>query len=143
MLLEVIVSLVIVSVTLASVMRSFTVSVRGTRNSEVVTIGTMLAKELLHTFEIRRPEEDELQGDFEEDGYPFYYWEASFEEVKVNYPKVTLEGEIEDFTNIEKVTIDIYYDNNMTKSYRAVHVESYLTGIEKFTHASKRENVLY
>ena len=142
-LLEVIISMVIISVTVASILRSFSVSIRGTHNAEIATIATMLANELLQEFELQPPEEDQLGGDFQEDGFPFYYWEASIEEVEVDYPDLSLESEIEDFTNLTQITIDVYYDDGRRRPYRAVHLVSYLTGLEKFTYESKRANKLY
>lgn len=142
-LLEVIVSMVIISVTVASILRCFSVSIRGTHNAEIATTATMLANELLQEFEIQLPEEDQVSGDFQEDGFPFYYWEANIEEVEVDYPDISFEGEIEDFTNLTQITIDVYYDDGHRRPYRAVHLVSYVTGLEKFTYESKRANKIY
>ena len=68
---------------------------------------------------------------------------ATFEEVEVDYPSITLEAKVDDFTNLEKVTIEVYYDNQQSKVYRAAKIETFLSGIERFSYESKKENRLY
>lgn len=142
-LLEVIISLVIMAVTITTILRSFSVSIRGTHKAEIATVATILAEELLHEFEIQRPEGDEVEGDFSRDGFPNYFWSAKFEELAIDYPDITLDKKIGDLKSLKQVTIDVYYDDKVRSPYRAVQLVGALTGLEKFTYESKRENLLY
>jgi len=143
LLLEVIISLIIISVAITSVLRCFSVAMRGTRNAEIATTASLLANQLMQEFEILLPENDQAEGDFSEDGFPNYYWQASVEEIVLDYPDMTLEANIDDFKTLYELTIDVFYDDQRRRTYRACHLVTYVTGLEKFTHVSKQENRLY
>lgn len=142
-MLEVIISLVIVGLTIATILRSFSVSIRGTHKAEITTTATMLAERLLHEFELQRPEKDSVQGDFTAEGFPQYYWEATFEDEPIDYKNITLDKNIEGFKSLEKVTLIVYYNDGVRAPYKAIELVSYLTGIEKFTYESKRANEIF
>jgi type II secretory pathway pseudopilin PulG len=142
-LLEVIISLIIVSVTIAAILRSFSISIRGASNAEIATIGSILAEQLLDTYEIQMPEEDEVTNDFSEDGFPNYYYEVTFEEEPVDYPHIRLENKVDEFNELIKITINVYYDNGQRNVYRAAELVSYVMPFEKFTYASRKENGFY
>ncbi len=141
-LLEVIVSLVILSLTIATFMRSFAVSLGSIKKAEIVTQATFLANRLLDEYEIEPPELDESEGDFGEK-YPFFQWTTSVEDIEVEYKDIPLEDVVDDFEILTKITISIYYDDGRLRTFRACKVATYLTGLEKFTHESRKQNRLY
>jgi type II secretory pathway pseudopilin PulG len=141
-LLEVIVSLVILSLTIATFMRSFAVSLGSVKKAEVVTKATFLAHRLLDEYEVEAPELDESEGDFGE-AYPGFRWITYVEDVKVDYEDIPLEDVVDEFEGLTKITISVYYDDGRMKPFCACKVTTYLTGLEKFSHESKKENKLY
>jgi len=141
-LLEVIVSLVILSLTIATFMRSFAVSLGSIKKAEIVTKATFLANRLLDEYEIEPPELDESEGDFGEE-YPYFQWTTSVEDVEVEYEDIPLEDVVDEFERLTKITISVYYDDGRLRTFRACKVATYLTGLEKFTHESKKQNKLY
>jgi len=128
-LLEVIVSLVILSLTIATFMRSFAVSLGSIKKAEIVTQATFLANRLLDEYEIEK--------------YPFFQWTTSVEDIEVEYKDIPLEDVVDDFEILTKITISIYYDDGRLRTFRACKVATYLTGLEKFTHESRKQNRLY
>ncbi len=141
-LLEVIVSLVILSLTIATFMRSFAVSLGSIKKAEIVTHATFLANRLIDEYEIEPPELDESEGDFGEE-YPYFQWTTSVEDVEVEYEDIPFEDVVDEFERLTKITISIYYDDGRLRTFRACKVTTYLTGLEKFTHESKKQNMLY
>jgi type II secretory pathway pseudopilin PulG len=141
-LLEVIISMIILAVTIAAIMRSFTVSLAGIRKSEVTTTAAFLAQQLLDQYEVQTPEQASVEGDFG-DAYPNFHYSTHFDDVDVKYKDVSLESLIQDFVTLKQVTIDIYYDDQRIKRFRPIHLETYLMGDEKFTYQSKTMNKLY
>jgi hypothetical protein len=141
-LLEVIVSLVILSLTIATFMRSFAISLGSIKKAEIVTKATFLAYRLLDEYEIELPELDESEGDFGEE-YPYFQWVTSVEDVEVEYEDIPLEDVVDQFEELTKITVLVYYDDGRLRTFQACKVTTYLTGLEKFTHASKKENRLY
>jgi type II secretory pathway pseudopilin PulG len=141
-LLEVIISMIILAVTIAAIMRSFTVSLASIRKSEVTTTAAFLAQQLLDQYEVQAPEQASLEGDFG-DVYPNFHYITRFDDIDVKYKDVSLESLIQDFVTLRQVTIDVYYDDRRIKRFRPIHLVTYLMGDEKFTYQSKMMNKLY
>lgn len=141
-LLEVIVSLVILSLTIATFMRSFAVSLGSIKKSEIVNQAMFFAHRLLDEYEVEPPELDESEGDFGEE-YPYFSWTTSVEDVKVDYEDIPLEDVVDQFDDLTKITISVYYDDGRLRKFLACQVTTYLTGLEIFSHECKKENRLY
>jgi Tfp pilus assembly protein PilV len=142
LLLEVIIAMIILAVTIAAIMRSFTISLASIRKTEVTTTAVFLAQQLLEQFEIVPPEQSSLEGDFGS-AFPSFHYMMRLDERDIRYKDVALESLIQDFVTLKELTIDIYYDDQRMKRFRAVHLVTYLMGDEKFTVQSKTLNKLY
>lgn len=157
-LLEVILSVVILGVAVAAILRSFTVSLATARRTQIVTTSCLLAQQVLEEYEVAPPQEDHAEGAFgaPEDAYDYdgmvdesspkyknYYWVVDVEEEEIDYPDVSFEGEKEEFENLTKLTVTIIYDDGRLRRFTPVHMETYLTNTEKFTYTSKKDNMLY
>jgi hypothetical protein len=128
--------MIILGVAISAIMRSFTVSLASIRKSEAITTGIFLAQQLLEQYEIELPEESSIEGNFG-DNYPHFRYITHFEEIDINYKDVALESLVEDFVRPTQVTIDVYYDDERMKRFRAVQLVTYVTGVEKFDYKSK------
>ena len=158
-LLEVILSMMILGIAIAALMRSFTTSLATVRKAQIVTTACLLAQQVLEEYEVIPPQDDHMEGNFAfpagEDGYymreekptsdpyKYYYWIVDVEEVEVEYPDFSLKGESDELENLTKITVAILYDDGRLKQFTPVRVETYLTTTEKFTYNSKKENKLY
>ena len=158
-LLEVILSVVILGVAVAAILRSFTVSLATARKAQIVTTSCLLAQQVLEEYEVVPPQENHVEGAFgaiEEDAYNSdgtvnelpskyknYYWVVDVEEEELDYPDVSFEGEREEFENLTKLSVTIVYDDGRLKRFTPVRMETYLTNTEKFTYTSKKDNMLY
>jgi hypothetical protein len=158
-LLEVIVSMVILGVAIAALLRSFTVSLASAKRAQIITIACLLAQQVLDEFEVVPPQDSHAEGNFlpdEPGGYQgegsparsssmlkYFYFTVDVEEEEVDYPDMTLEGELEEFENLTKMAVAIIYDDGRLKRFTPVKVETYLTSTEKFTFSSKNDNKLF
>jgi len=158
-LLEVIVSLMILGVAIAALLRCFTLSLASARKAQIITTACLLAQQILDEYEVVPPQDNHAEGNFaplDENPAPGqesaassssmlkrFYWTADVEEVEVDYPDFTLESEHEEFENLTKLTVTIIYDDGRLKRFTPVRVQTYLTNTEKFTYSSKNENKLY
>lgn len=145
-LLEVIVSLIILSVTIGTIMRSFTLSLKTIRKAEVVNVGSFLAEELLEEYEVYPPKLGKSGESFEQKGakYVKYHYETELKVEDVDYDGFKLESDnIKNLEQLYRLTIDIIYDDSIYGPTQTAHLETYLLGIERFTAASKKENALF
>jgi type II secretory pathway pseudopilin PulG len=156
-LLEVILSMMILGIAIAALMRSFTTSLATVRKAQIVTTACLLAQQKLEEYEVIPPQGDHDEGYFtssEEgdystvgkpvsDPYRNYYFIVDLEEVEVDYPDFSLKGDSDEMENLTKITITIVYDDKRLKHFTPVRVETYLTTTEKFTYNSRKENKLY
>lgn len=144
-LLEVIICLIILSVTLGTLMRSFTLSLKAIRKAEVATVGSFLAEELMEQYEVFPPKAGETSDTFESKGekYARYYYKTRLKEEQIDYEGFTLEGDFKELESLYYVTIEVYYDDPTYEKILAAKVETYLLGAERFTYSSKLENALF
>lgn len=159
-LLEVMLSIVILGVAIAALMRSFTVSIAATRKAQIITTATLLAQQILEEYEVAPPQEDHMEGVFgsSEDDYEYdekalldketrqyksYSWVVDVEEVEVEYEDIAFEGGRDELENLTMITVNIIYNDGRLKRFTPVKVQTYLTNAEKFTYSSKKENQLY
>ena len=141
-LLEVVACLIILSVAISAFLRSFSVSIKTIRNAEIVTQASMLAQQLMDEFEIVPPQEGTTSQGFGEE-HPNFYYVVESEILELDYEGLDLEEDIEEFEPLQQVSISIYYDDGQTRKFRPIQLTCYLTGLEKFSYACKRENQLY
>lgn len=158
-LLEVILSMMILGIAIAALMRSFTTSLATVRKAQILTTSCLLAQQILEEYEVIPPQEDHMEGNFSSpaedqgyyksdekptsDPYKYYYWIVDVEDVEVDYPDFSLKGDSDELENLTRISVTILYDDGRLKQFTPVRVETYLTTVEKFTYNSKKENKLY
>jgi Tfp pilus assembly protein PilV len=142
-LLEVLVSLTILSVSLVMVMESFTKSLKASRQSRNVTIATALARELLEKWEVTPPLKGESQGDFGPE-YPGFTYKANYTTETSDYEGVARMQEVGRLVELRRVSLDVEYareqDRKTKPAKRLLHVETALTGAERFTLMARGAN---
>jgi len=144
MLLEVIISLVILGISVATLMRSFTLSMNAIRRNDVTTQACVLAEGMLQDLELNPPAAKFTRGDFAEQGYPNYFWELSFEEEELRYRELRTKTKVKHLKPIRHATLTIYYQTETMRSpYQALEVHLYLPPIERFRFDSKFYNELF
>lgn len=135
-LLEVLVSLAILSIALASAMRSFTISLKAARLSQDMTVATMLARELVEQWEIIPPAKGKIEGDFGPD-HPEFTYAGEYKQENIKYediPKVN--KYVGRLVPLRRISLDVYRNEtqrNVKKQYRMLHIETALTDAEKFS----------
>lgn len=143
MLLEVIVSVVILGISIATLMRSFTLSMNAIRRNDVTTQACVLAQSLLQKYEIEPFEGKVARGTFEEEGFPQYSYEAEFKEEEIRYKNLKTKSKIENLKPLYRIDLKITYDNKRQKSMTVLEMSLYQPPIERFDWKSKFSNELF
>src|SRR5947208_791636 len=94
-LLEVVISLVILGIAVATIMRSFTISMAAIRKNDVSVQAFVLAESMLQSLEVTPPQKGKLTGSFEADGFPNYSWEMNAKEEDIKYKHLKTASKIE------------------------------------------------
>ncbi|MEN6625369.1 MAG: type II secretion system protein [Candidatus Sumerlaeia bacterium] len=137
-LLEVIVSLTILGMAVAALMRSFTQSFRAARIMEIETQASFLAQQLMDEFEVYPPMgEKVIEAGFGA-GYPEYSYRVEKKYVEPHY-KLPGSGktDIEQFFAMRQLTIEIHYQDEAIALHPAIRVRTAIVGFEKFSTATK------
>lgn len=134
MLLEVLLSLAILGVSVAALMRSFNQSLSAARTMERQTQAQFFAQQLLHEFTIFPPEK---VGGFGDD-YRNYSYRAKVRYVEPKYKKLDGKADIEQFFAMQEITIEIFYEDSEHKPNLLLRVDSALPGFEKYSAETKR-----
>lgn len=142
-LLEVIVSLVILGISVATLMRSFTISMTAIRKNDVTTQACLLAESLVQDFEINPPKTKTARGSFEEMGYPKFFWNMDIKEEEIKYRNLKTKSRVDNLKPLQKMHVTITYDDGRLKKFSPVDMEVYLMPIERFTFRSKFLNELF
>lgn len=156
-LLDVIVSIAILSIVVVTALRAFHQSFGAVRRSEIMSRAGMLADAKLEEFELLPPSEniEALEGNFAEEGFysedyfpniDRYRWEAEFEEIEIEYPDIHLARRFEDqMTQLRLVHLRIFYREAQGSYHEWVPAEifTYLMPYERFSVEAIRENHLY
>ena len=140
-LLEVVVSLTILGIAVAALMRSFTISMHAIRKNDVTTQACMLAEGLLQSMEVSPPKEKVSRGTFEDVGFPKFSYEMEFKEEEIRYKR--LKTKPKNLKPLRWVSLRIVYDNGQQKAFSPVQLELYLPPIEHFEFDSKFLNELF
>jgi len=142
-LLEILVSMVILGIALAAVLRCYTNGLRALSHDRTVTQAVLLTQGLLEDFEIAVTEDDHVEGDFGSD-FPHFSFVADFETVEIEYEDIDLGFDRRQLEPLRKVVVRIYHQPpNAIEAVRVLRVETYLTGIEKYAQRTKFLNALY
>lgn len=141
-LLEVIVSLVILGISVATLMRSFQLSLNAIRKNDVMTQACVLAEQRIQELESEAPKTSRSNGTFEEQGYPSFSWEAVVKDQDIKYRHLKLKNKV-DFKPVKHVTLKINYDDKRLRKFTPVEVDLYLMPIERFSYKTKWLNELF
>lgn len=142
-LMEVIVSLVILGLAVAALMRSFTISITAIRKNEVVTQACVLAESVLQAIEVEPPTSKKSEGTFEEMGFPKYSWTLEYAEEEIRYKDLRNSAKDADLRPLRHVRLTITYDDGRLKRFNPVQVETFLLPFERFSQRSKQLNDLF
>lgn len=135
-LLEVIVSLTILGVAVAFLMRSFTDSFNSAKKMEIYTQASFLAQQLMDEFEVYPPAENKVEAGFG-DSYPGYSYRATKTYVTPRYRLRGGNKEIERFFATRMLEIEIHYKDETSKDFVACKVSTSIVGFEKFSPQTK------
>lgn len=142
-LLEVLVSLAILGVTLAMVLRSLSTSMKASRQSYHMTVATLLARNLIDGWEVEPPEMGTSSDDFGEE-YPGFFYVVEYQKVEMDYPDVSRLEEVARLAYLREISLDVYYasaaDRRKGERQRILHVDTALTASERFTKESRLNN---
>lgn len=141
-LLEVIVSLVILGISIATLMRSFQLSLAAIRKNDVVTLACVLAEQKLQELEVNPEKASSGSGTFEEQGYPNYSWDIKIQEEEIKYHGLKLKNKVT-FLPLKHVFVKISYDDKKIKAFSPLQIETYLMPIERFSYQAKFQNELF
>ena len=137
-LLEVLITLVILGVSTAALMRSFTLSLKAARMMEVQTQSMFFAHQLLHEFELFPPDkEGKSEGGFGDD-YRFYSYRVEVTYVTPKYEKTDGMNGIEQYFSMRQVRIEIVYNDGEKAPYVPLSLDAAITGFEKFSLDSRK-----
>lgn len=140
-MMEVIVSLVILGISIATLMRSFTISMSAIRKNDITTQACVLAEGLMQEFELTPPTNPHMQGSFEEQGFPKYSWTMELEEENPDYRDVKVKKQ--DLKPLRHMHLTITYDDQRYRKFSPIQVDLYLPPVERFSWNSKFLNELF
>jgi len=144
-LLEVLVSLAILSVVLTMILRSFTTSLRAAQLEERITVATMLARSLIEEFEILPPPEGHSDGEFGR-AFPGYSYAVQHDNRVIDYPGVPAFQEIGRMVMLRRIAVDIFWSppgDKTPRPRRVIRVESAISGSERYTMDARKKNNLF
>lgn len=141
-LLEVIVAMVILGISIATIMRSFTLSLAAIRANDATTRATVLAQTALQTMEAEPPEKGRTRGDFELDGFPDYSYEVETEDEKIKY-RIKTQAKIEGLRELKVCHLTISYNDPNGSVSEPADAYLILPPLERFSYESKLRNELF
>lgn len=141
-LLEVIVAMVILGISLATLMRSFTISLSAIRENDSTTQATILAETALQSLEAEPPMSGEISGDFEEDGFPRYSYDVESEFQEIKY-RIKTKTRPENLKELQTVKLTINYDDPRGEVTHPAEAYLILPPLERFSYESKFRNELF
>lgn len=147
MLLEVLLSMVILSVMLTALLRAFILSNNSMREAKIVATASYLAETMLEDYELEPPLDGNEEGTFAEDkrfgeDYQAYSWERRVEEIEPRYREMP-RGMQRDIETMMEIRLRIIYDDGKTRRFVPMDVTTYLLDSQLFTDDALRTNQLY
>ncbi len=142
-LLEVILSMVILGISVATLMRSFQLSLSALKKNRVVTQATVLADQLLQDLELDPSGRTTASGTFEEQGYPQYSWSLRLTEEEPKYKGLRSSKNKVDMKTVRHAVIRITFDDGVSRRFTPLEVETYLLPLERWSYQSKFFNELF
>lgn len=141
-LLEVIVAMVILGIAMATMMRSFTMSLAAIRRNDAATQATILAESVLQAMEAEPPGKGRTRGSFEADGFPQYGYEVQSETEKLKY-RLQTRTRVDNLRELQAVKLTITYQDPRGKITTPADAYLVLAPLERFSYESKLKNELF
>lgn len=155
-LLEVTLSLIILAVAMAAVLRAFVIGFDAIKMNKVAMTASVLAEALLDDLEIVPPGEGKMTGTFEADprfgpGYERFTWEREVEIEEPEYDDLDIDDPLQELEVLYRVKLRILYDTGRpargrrgaSSLFAAVNIETYLIDAQSFSDASLQGNQLF
>jgi len=145
-LLEVTLSLVILSVTMTAVLRGFMLALDGARENAIIMKSSLLAQTLMEDYEIEPPDLGRENGAFEDDkrfGEEFenYFWERDVEEIDLRYDGFPRDPFAEELPLYE-LTLRVIYEDDRYR-YVPFEVTTFLVEPTLFGPDAIQQNQLF
>ncbi len=141
-LLEVIVAMVILGISIATMMRSFTLSLSAIRKNDSTTVATVLAETALQSMEAEPPGKGKSSGDFESDGFPRYSYDVVSSKEKLKY-RLKTETRPQNLRELQAVNLSITYNDPRGRVTHPADAFLILAPLERFSYESKLRNELF
>lgn len=146
-LLEVTLSMMILAVVLAGLLRGFVLSMSGIRETRITNMASLLAESLMEDYEIEPPLEGRKEGDFAEDirfgeAFANYRWERDVEEIDVDYDEIPRDP-LQEPEPLFELELRIYYDDGIHRPFMPVSITTYLLDTQLFTDDAIQSNQLF
>ncbi len=141
-LLEVIVAMVILGISIATIMRSFTVSLAAIRKNDATTQATVLAETALQSMEAEPPGKGKSNGDFEADGFPRYSYDVVSKKEELKY-RLKTESRPENLRELQSVNLTINFKDPRGRTTHPSDAFLILAPLERFSYESKLQNELF
>lgn len=155
-LLEVTLSLIILAVAMAAVLRAFVIGFDSIKMNKVAMTASVLAETMLDDLEIVPPGEGKVTGRFDVDprfgeGYERFSWERDVEIEEIDYDDMDMNDPLQDFEVLYRVHLRILYDTGRptrgrrgaTAMFVPVDIHTYLVEATSFSDASIQGNQLF
>lgn len=133
--------MVILGISIAAIMRSFTLSMAAIRKNDVSTQAYILAETLLQDLETEPLVKGVQNGDFSDDGFPAYSWEIKVEKEDIKYP--ALKSKPSNLRGITKAELKVTYNDGRNAIQTPVVVDLIFPPVERFSFESKFRNELF
>lgn len=142
-LLEVMVSVVMLGVAVATLMRTFNICLFAVRKNESATQAFSLAESVLQTLEAEPPSKGKSEGTFDDDNFQNFSYTLESSEEKLRYRNQSTLTKADDLKPLKKIELKITYDDGRRPATTPVTVHMILSPIERFSYESKFYNELF
>jgi prepilin-type N-terminal cleavage/methylation domain-containing protein len=142
-LLEVLVSLVILGITVAAVMQSFTISVQAIRKNDRVTIACMLAETLIQDLNVQPPTTRFINGNFESMGHADFSYEVETREEEPNSRDLGARASIEGLRPLVLCRLKLRHTDKMGRPSDVLDTTFLLMPLERFSPDAKLWNGIF
>jgi type II secretory pathway pseudopilin PulG len=146
-LLEVILSLMILSIVLTTLLRGFVIALGVIRETRIVSTATLLAESLLEDYELEPPLPGSRDGLFSDDprfgsAFAAYRWERRVDEVSIRYARVP-RNPLQEPEPLYRLELSIVYDDGRHRRFTPMRLTTYLLDTELFSDEALQENQLF
>lgn len=142
-LIEILLALVIMGIAVATILRSFTLSMSAIRRNDATTQATLLAEHAVQMLEADPPApKSRVRGDFSDLGFPRYGYEVETTSEKIKY-RIKTNTRINNLRDLKIARLNITYES--PNGDLSVPADAYvvLPSLERFSYESKRANELF